>query len=105
MVIIVASIRKWLDSIGLGHYAEAFEENAIGWDVLPHLDHDVLKDAGVRAAGDRFRILNAVKLLAAQEGTARASVHSGAPSQASGTGGAERRQLTIMFCDLVGSSE
>ena len=101
----MASIRKWLDSIGLGHYAEAFEENAIGWDVLPHLDHDVLKDAGVRAAGDRVRILNAIKSLHAQEGTARASLDSAAPPQASRTGGAERRQLTIMFCDLVGSTE
>ena len=59
----MASLSGWLNSIGLGQYAEAFERNAVGWDVLSHLDHDVLRDIGVRAAGDRVRILHAVKSL------------------------------------------
>jgi hypothetical protein len=35
-------VGEWLNSIGLGQYSEAFEKNAIGWEVLSHLDHDVL---------------------------------------------------------------
>jgi class 3 adenylate cyclase/tetratricopeptide (TPR) repeat protein len=87
------SIRGWLDCMGLGRYAEAFEENAIGWDVLLHLDHDVLKEIGIRAAGDRVRVLHAIKSLRAQV------------AGATGSGGAERRQLTVLFCDLVGSTQ
>ena len=90
----MASLSGWLNSIGLGQYAEAFERNAVGWDVLSHLDHDVLRDIGVRAAGDRVRILHAVKSLRAR-----------GEKQSPSAGAAERRQLTVMFCDLVGSSE
>jgi hypothetical protein len=52
-------VRQWLVSLGLAQYADAFDENAIGWEVLPDLDHHVLKDVGVSAAGDRLRILKA----------------------------------------------
>ena len=39
-------VREWLVSLGLAQYADAFEDNAIRWDVLFDLDHDVLKDIG-----------------------------------------------------------
>ena len=64
----MTDVGEWLDLIGLGQYTEAFEKNAIGWDVLSHLDHDVLKDIGVYAAGDRVRILYAIKSLRAERG-------------------------------------
>jgi class 3 adenylate cyclase/tetratricopeptide (TPR) repeat protein len=99
----MASVRGWLDSIGLGQYAEAFEESAVGWDVLSHLDHNVLKDIGVHAAGDRVRILNAVQLLRAQDEYLDAPTHPAPSLQYAG--GAERRHLTVLFCDLVGSTE
>ncbi len=50
-------VREWLVSIGLDRYVDAFEENEIGFDVLPHLDHAVLKDIGVKAAGFASRIV------------------------------------------------
>ena len=85
-------IVQWLEGLGLGQYASDFEENAIGLEHLPDLDHDILKDIGVRAAGHRITILKA----AAQPSASR-RVHTTA-------GEAERRQLSVMFCDLVGST-
>jgi hypothetical protein len=51
---------------GPGQYAGAFEEHAIGWDVLSNLNHSILKDVGVSAAGDRVgdRVPVAVRLYA-----------------------------------------
>src|SRR6185295_195778 len=97
----MTSVKEWLGSIGLGRYAPAFEKNAIGWDVLARVDYDVLKDIGVRAAGDRLRILQAIKALKPRNETAEPPGSPRPPSP--GLAGAERRQLTLMFCDLVGS--
>jgi len=100
-----SEVREWLVSLGLAQYAAAFEENAIGWDVLPDLDHDILKDIGVRPAGDRVRIIKAVALLQADSESIGA-LSLAAPADRSVVGGeAEHRQLTVMFCDLVGSTE
>ena len=93
------SVAQWLDSLGLGQYAAAFSENEIGWDVLPHLDHEVLKDVGVRAAGDRVRLLTAIKSLQTASPPAE-PVPAGRHEYDT-----ERRQLTVMFADLVGSVE
>ena len=49
-------IRKWLESIGLGQYADAFEANDIDMDLLKQVDDQVLKDTGVASAGHRLRI-------------------------------------------------
>lgn len=100
-------VRDWLDSIGLGQYADSFEENAVDWTVLPHLDHEVLKDMGVHAAGHRVRIVKAAEALdvSTSKATTRArqaQLENSAPPTASSE--AQRRQLTVMFCDLVGST-
>ena len=89
-------IAKWLQGLGLGQYAPAFAENAIRWDVLPKLTADDLKEIGVAAVGDRRRLLEAIASL--EGGALPAAVPSAA------FGEAERRQLTVMFCDLVGST-
>src|SRR5919197_1039146 len=89
----MASVSGWLGALGLGQYAETFKENAIGWDLLLHLNDSVLKDIGVRPAGHRVRILLAVESLRASS------------SQYASSGTPERRQLTFLFCDLVGSTE
>ena len=89
----MASVSGWLDALGLGQYAETFKENAIGWDLLLHLNDSVLKDIGVRAAGHRVRILLAIESLRASS------------SQYPSSGTPERRQLTFLFCDMVGSTE
>ena len=101
----MSHVSEWLDSIGLGQYSEAFEKNAIGWDVLSHLDHDVLKDIGVHAAGDRVRVLYAIKSLRAHSGAAGSPGYPALSQRYSSSAGAERRQLTVLFCDLVGSTD
>jgi class 3 adenylate cyclase len=92
-------IAEWLRSLGLGQYAPPFAENAIDWDVLPKLTADDLKEIGVAAVGDRRRLLEAIASLG---GGGLPAVSAAVPSAV--FGGAERRQLTVMFCDLVGST-
>ncbi len=94
----MSDVSQWLDALGLGQYVQAFAENEIDWELLDELDHDVLKDVGVSAAGHRLRILKAAQELGRDPGAGGAS----APAV---VGDAERRQLTVMFCDLVGSTE
>jgi class 3 adenylate cyclase len=90
-------IAEWLRGMGLGQYAAAFAENAVHWDVLSQLTMDDLKEIGVAAVGDRRRLLQAITILASPDAIT--------PAAASGaTAGAERRHLTVMFCDLVGST-
>ena len=92
-------IAEWLQGLGLGQYAPAFAENAIHWDVLPKLTADDLKEIGVAAAGDRRRLLEAIASLG---GGALPAASAAVPSAVFGE--AERWQLTVMFCDLVGST-
>jgi hypothetical protein len=60
----MSEIRKWLESIGLGQYADAFETNDIDMDLLKQVDDEMLKDIGVLSAGHRLRIRNAIAKLA-----------------------------------------
>ncbi len=87
-------IATWLHGLGLQQYEPAFRENAIDASLLPELTAEDLRDIGVNLVGHRRKLLAAISSL-------RSGVASG--SAASPTGG-ERRQLTVMFCDLVGST-
>jgi class 3 adenylate cyclase/predicted ATPase len=102
----MSTVRSWLEGLGLGQYADAFEENEVGHDLLSERDHDFLKDLGVAIGGHRLKILRAVRDSAAQEGQNRpdVAIPAAPPSPRTVTGEAERRQLTVMFCDLVGST-
>lgn len=100
-------VKQWLEQLGLGEYAEAFEENAIRPEHLQDLDHDTLKEIGVQAVGHRMTILKAAAAL--REGPPTSVLQEPGPA----AGGqpespsiieAERRQLTVMFCDLVDST-
>ncbi len=95
----MSTFRAWLDQHGLGKYAALFAENDIGLDVLPDLTDADLEKLGV-SLGDRRRIL---KLAASLEVAATSSERAITPRAE--TREAERRQLTVMFCDLVGSTE
>src|SRR5437870_2546564 len=96
-------IGGWLRTLGLERYEQAFYENEIDLRVLPELTADDLKELGVAAIGHRRLLLKAIADLAA--GAGRAAVEDvPAASPASAPAEAERRQLTVMFCDLVGST-
>jgi class 3 adenylate cyclase/tetratricopeptide (TPR) repeat protein len=89
-------IGQWLRGLGLQSYEQAFRNNGIDFDVLPRLTADDLKEIGVLAVGHRRKILDAIREVAAR-GSAD---HPGTEMPHH----AERRQLTVMFCDLVGST-
>jgi class 3 adenylate cyclase/predicted ATPase len=96
-------IRKWLEAIGLGQLADAFETNDIDMDLLKQVDDQMLKDIGVASAGHRLRIRNAVAKLAPAP-VAEANLSPATATHETPPASAERRQLTVMFCDLVGST-
>jgi len=94
----------WLRSLGLGQYEAAFRDNEIDGEVLPKLTVEDLKDLGVSVVGHRRKIMSAIEALNAPS-RAWAEPATGSPMQASVPADvAERRQLTVMFCDLVGST-
>jgi len=93
------NLQSWLSGIGLGSHADSFVSNGIDWDVLLELTEADLRELGL-SLGDRKRLLRAVVGLRrdrpATEGAEAAPV---AIAKA-----AERRQITVMFVDLVGST-
>ena len=91
----------WLRSLGLGQYEAAFLENAIDDTVLPNLTAEDLKDLGVSIVGHRRKLLDAITALRAIPGTRPDAVDS--LGRRPGHAG-ERRQVTVMFSDLVGST-
>ena len=97
----------WLRSLGLAKYEAIFRENDIDETVLPSLTHENLKELGVASFGHRVKLLNAIAALRNEGGGKTSSVDattaSSAPS-ASPEDRAERRQVTVMFSDLVGST-
>ena len=111
------NIDSWLRSLGLAQYEAAFRDNAIDEKVLPRLTAEDLKDLGVGLVGHRRTLLDAIAALRgdanAKEPPSEALPHAPASSQAStppatvaptAEAVGERRYLTVMFCDLVGST-
>ena len=92
----MSEIRKWLETIGVGQYVDAFET----LDLLGQVDDQILKDIGVSAAGHRMRAIARLAPAPVTETNLGAIV----PAHETTTPSAERRQLTVMFCDLVGST-
>jgi class 3 adenylate cyclase/tetratricopeptide (TPR) repeat protein len=92
-------IADWLEKLGMSEYAQRFAENRIDFSVLPDLTDQHLKDLGI-ALGDRLKILRAIRELAGVVPTSPQSVIAEQKPQES----AERRQVTVMFSDLVGST-
>ena len=95
----MTGITEWLASIGLGEYSQCFAENAIDLSVVPDLTEQDLKDLGV-LLGHRRKMLRSI---ADMKGSVLPTPLPGPKPVPRAD--AERRQLTIMFCDLVGSSE
>jgi class 3 adenylate cyclase/predicted ATPase len=105
----MSGIRQWLDELGLGQYVEAFEANDIDLALLPQVDDQMLKDIGVASGGHRLRLRSAIaKLPSAPGRVAMGDAKAGVQAEVGALARAyeaERRQLTVMFCDLVGSTE
>jgi class 3 adenylate cyclase len=98
-------IGRWLRSLGLGQYEAAFRDNEIDGDVLPKLTVEDLKDLGVAVVGHRRKIISAIEALnAATAAPAQAPLSSIPASGGAPPDAAERRQLTVMFSDLIGST-
>jgi class 3 adenylate cyclase len=93
-------VTEWLRSLGLEQYAPAFEQNHVSPELLPELTADDLKELGVASLGHRRAMLAAIAGLRAGPAAAADVL---APDPPAGSA-AERRQLTVMFCDLVGST-
>lgn len=92
-------VTDWLGGLGLERYAAAFRENEISADLLPSLTMQDLHDLGVTAVGHRRRLLDAIAALTRDQPTQ--------PEAGPALGdrpSAERRHLTVLFCDLVGST-
>ncbi len=96
----------WLRDLGIGRYEQTFiEKNAIDSDVLPELTEDDLEKLGI-PLGDRKRLIKAIRGMLADSPSALITsavgedVQSGQPRAAA----AERRHLTVMICDVVGST-
>ena len=96
-------VSHWLAEQGLGHYAEAFAENGIAGDVLRDLTDADLKELGLNL-GDRKRLLKAIAALD-EELTQDGNRPDAAQKIRVKSREAERRQLTVMFVDLVASTE
>ena len=95
----VATITEWMASLGLSEYAQRFTENDIDVFILRHLTDQDLKELGV-SLGHRRKILAAIAELAG----AAPVTSQRAPPESKPREDAERRQVTVMFADLVGST-
>ncbi len=93
-------IADWLKKLGMSEYAERFAENDIDTTVLPHLTDQDFKELGV-SLGHRRKMLAAI---AEFTGAAPAGSPQPTLTEAKPRGSAERRQVTVMFSDLVGST-
>jgi len=99
---VVREVIKWLESLGLSRYSGLFTENEIDFDVLTELTEQDLRDLQI-PLGHRKKLLKGIAILrdgaAEPEGSLEPATES-LPSRSE----AERRQLTVMFCDLVDST-
>ncbi|HEX3883903.1 MAG TPA: AAA family ATPase [Stellaceae bacterium] len=91
-------VAQWLRGLGLEQYAPVFHDNDIDAEILPELTAEDLTGLAIASIGHRRKLLAAIAAL--REGPAEP-----APSEPADKSAVERRQLTIMFCDVVGSTE
>src|SRR4029077_13766665 len=96
-------VADWLEKLGLGQYAQRFAENDINFSILSDLTDQDLKEIGVSSLGHRRQLLRAIAELNGVEKGAPKPTPPAAASVAPHDP-AERRQVTVMFSDLVGST-
>jgi class 3 adenylate cyclase/predicted ATPase len=96
------NVADWLRGLGLEQYATGFRDNDIDGDILPELTADDLIGLGVASIGHRRKLLAAIAAL--RETSAAEAAANPVPAEPADNAGAERRLLTVMFCDLVDST-
>ena len=104
-------IAQWLEALGMSEYAQCFAENHVDFSVLPDLTDQDLKELGV-VLGDRRKLLRAIAELGKTSVAGSATPTAltvGSPDIAASRpirteSGGERRHITVLFCDLVGST-
>jgi class 3 adenylate cyclase len=96
----------WLHGLGLGQYEAAFRDHEIDGDVLPNLTADDLNELGITIVGHRRKLLTAIASLSRSLPATNMAATAPPPArrQEHAPDTAERRQLTVMFVDLVGST-
>jgi class 3 adenylate cyclase len=94
----------WLRSLGLEQYEAAFRENAIDEKLLPRLTAEDLKDLGVNLVGHRRLLLDAIAVLRTDTGAKAPPPDAAPPTDGTAKDAVERRQVTLMFSDFVGST-
>jgi hypothetical protein len=100
-------VAAWLRGLGLEQYAQLFRDNDIDGEILCGMTAEDLNELGISSFGHRRRLLNAIHALGGEPPTRdmAQSATSATPAPIPPpTIEAERRQLTVMFCDLVGST-
>src|SRR5258708_37630695 len=99
-------VAAWLRGLGLEQYAQLFRDNDIDGEILCGMTAEDLKELGISSFGHRRRLLNAITALGGEPPTCDVaqSATSATPAPIPPTIEAERRQLTVMFCDLVRST-
>jgi hypothetical protein len=98
-------VADWLGKLGLGQYAQRFAENDISFVILPDLSDQDLEKIGVSSLGHRRLLLRAIaELKIIDKGTPTVASAASAPGASPKIDTAERRQVTVMFSDLVGST-
>jgi len=94
----------WLRGLGLEQYEAAFRDNAIDETLLPNLTAEDLKDLGVVIVGHRRKLLDAIEILRATTKAKATPAESQSTIDSPSGDTAERRQVTVLFSDLVGST-
>src|SRR3954449_63353 len=99
-------VAEWLRALGLDQYEAAFRANDVDAEVLPTLTAEELKDIGVSSIRHRRRLLEAIAAVRLQATPGEPPIQvSSSPTLTQPTGNtAERRPLSVMFCDLIGST-
>ncbi|HMD63486.1 MAG TPA: adenylate/guanylate cyclase domain-containing protein [Stellaceae bacterium] len=96
------NVADWLHRLGLEQYASEFAANHIDGEILPELTADDLVGLGITSIGHRRKLLAAITALRAEP--PQSAVETAPAAAAAISAEAERRQLTVMFCDLIGST-
>jgi len=100
----IMDVGDWLRSLGLEQYEAAFRDNAIDASILPSLTAEDFKELGIGTVGHRRKLLDAIAALRVDAKAKQPASDAASLADRPATDTAERRQVTVMFCDLVGST-